>query len=266
VLRRVLALGLPAFLAISLVACGGSDTSRPSVSDDTAATTDDTLSLADVPEGSSLVASAVVPSVPIYDSPDGSETQAIEPITYPQCTSEGQSGCVQEGGPVQVPLVFLVKDQEDDWLEVYLPVEPNGSTGWLRERDVTLSENPFRIEVDVTGHEIVVYEANEEFLRGAIGVGTQDTPTPGGIYYVRELIQPPDPNTVYGPYAYGLSGFSEALESFNGGEPVIGIHGNNDASVLGSDVSSGCIRMDNDQIIELVETPLPLGTPVEILA
>jgi lipoprotein-anchoring transpeptidase ErfK/SrfK len=111
-----------------------------------------------------------------------------------------------------------------------------------------------------------VFENNAQFLEGPIGVGTQDTPTPGGIYYIKELLQPPDPTTVYGPYAYGLSGFSDVLESFNGGEGVIGIHGNNDESSLGNDVSAGCIRMDNEQITELVEKPLPLGTPVEIIA
>jgi lipoprotein-anchoring transpeptidase ErfK/SrfK len=91
------------------------------------------------------------------------------------------------------------------------------------------------------------------------------TPTPGGLYYIKELLKPPNPNTVYGPYAYGLSGFSDALESFEGGDAVIGIHGTNDPSGLGKDVSHGCIRMPNDQIIKLVEEiKLPLGVPVEI--
>ena len=255
-LRRALALGLPAFLAVSLVACSGNDTSRPEVSDDTVATdAPEELSLANLPEGSSLVASARVATVPIYDGPEGTTTQTIEPTVYE--TAEG---------PVSVPLVFLVKDQQGDWLEVYLPIRPNGSSGWVSEADVTLSENPYRVEVNVTGHEIAVYERNAEFLRGPIGVGTEDTPTPGGVYYIKELLQPPDPDTVYGPFAYGLSGFSDVLESFNGGEGVIGIHGNNDEASLGNDVSAGCIRMDNNQITELVEKPLPLGTPVEIIA
>jgi hypothetical protein len=32
------------------------------------------------------------------------------------------------------------------------------------------------------------------------------------------LLKAPDPNTVYGPYAYGLSGYSEVLTEFNGGD------------------------------------------------
>ena len=92
-------------------------------------------------------------------------------------------------------------------------------------------------------------------------------PTPGGIYYLKELLQPPSPNGPYGTYAYGLSGFSNVLESFNGGPGVIGIHGTNDPSAIGTDVSSGCIRLNNAVIERLVnDIGLPLGTPVESLA
>ena len=74
---------------------------------------------------------------------------------------------------------------------------------------------------------------------------------------------PPDGNGPYGTHAYGLSGFSETLDSFNGGDGVIGIHGTNDPGSLGTDVSHGCIRVANDVIDEMA-TFLPLGTPVEI--
>jgi lipoprotein-anchoring transpeptidase ErfK/SrfK len=76
-------------------------------------------------------------------------------------------------------------------------------------------------------------------------------------------VQAIDPTTVYGPYAYGLSSHSDALETFAGGDAEIGIHGNNDASVLGSDVTHGCVRMDN-AAITVLSKQLPLGTPVEI--
>jgi lipoprotein-anchoring transpeptidase ErfK/SrfK len=74
-----------------------------------------------------------------------------------------------------------------------------------------------------------------------------------------------NPGTVYGPYAYGLSSHSDALSTFDGGDAEIGIHGNNDASVLGRNVTHGCIRMDNAEITKLAAI-LPLGTPVEIVA
>jgi lipoprotein-anchoring transpeptidase ErfK/SrfK len=70
---------------------------------------------------------------------------------------------------------------------------------------------------------------------------------------------------VYGPFAYGLSSHSESLEEFAGGDAEIGIHGNNDPSVLGKSVTHGCIRMDNAAITMLSKL-LPLGTPVDIVA
>jgi lipoprotein-anchoring transpeptidase ErfK/SrfK len=54
------------------------------------------------------------------------------------------------------------------------------------------------------------------------------------------------------------------LTSFAGGDGVIGIHGTNDPSSIGTDVSHGCIRMSNEGITRLAKV-LPLGTPVEIL-
>ena len=96
-----------------------------------------------------------------------------------------------------------------------------------------------------------------------IAVGTGDTPTPFGEFYLAELLQPPNPNGSYGPYAFGLSGFSEVLDSFNGGDGVVGIHGTNDPSALGTTVSHGCIRVANDVISDMATT-VPLGTPVLI--
>ena len=118
--------------------------------------------------------------------------------------------------------------------------------------------------MELRAHRITVYEGDNIFLQEPVGVGTSATPTPGGTYYIKELLRPPTPNGVYGAYAYGLSGFSNQLTSFAGGEGVIGIHGTNDPSSIGKDVSAGCIRMSNAGITRLKER-LPLGTPVEIL-
>jgi lipoprotein-anchoring transpeptidase ErfK/SrfK len=78
-------------------------------------------------------------------------------------------------------------------------------------------------------------------------------------------LRPPDPNGVYGPYAFGLSGFSEVFKSFAGGPGTLGLHGTNNPSGLGKDVSAGCIRMSNAGITKLAFA-LPVGTPVEVVA
>lgn len=168
----------------------------------------------------------------------------------------------QESG---APLVFLVATDGPEWLHVHLPARPNGSTGWVRRADVEVRGVPYRVDVLRGAHELRLYENGRLLRTFPVGIGTSRTPTPGGTFYLKELLEPPRPDGDYGPYAYGLSGYSNVLTSFNGGDGVIGIHGTNQPSSVGRDVSHGCIRMRNADITYLAGL-LPLGTPVRILA
>lgn len=168
--------------------------------------------------------------------------------------------------PVSIPLVLLVAQRQGDWLEVYLPIRPNGSTGWLRAADVEISTHPWRIEAALDEFRLRVLRNDEVVFETDIGVARENAPTPGGLYYTTELLKPPDPDTVYGTYAFGLSGFSDTFEEFNGGPGQLGLHGTNEPELIGQAVSSGCIRLRNEDITYLVETlRLPLGVPVAVL-
>ncbi|MGI9034389.1 MAG: L,D-transpeptidase [Acidimicrobiales bacterium] len=249
--RRVHSVAISSLLLIfGLLAtsCAGSGTvSKPRAASAPAASE---IDVTHIPPGFSVVAQAKVPSVQVFANraDPGPPTQTLANPT-------------DIGGP----LVFLVETGDKDWLQVDLPVRPNGSTGWIRASDVTLMEHNYRIVVELGAHHITVTRGADVVLSEPVGVGKANTPTPGGKFYTKELLQPPNPNTVYGPYAYGLSGFSNALTSFGGTEAVIGVHGNNDPATLGRDVSAGCIRMSNSGITMLAKT-LPLGVPVEIRA
>ncbi len=243
--RRLIA-SLVLTVAVLVAGCGGDENvSEPTRSPSTVTSG---IDVANIRPGWSVVATAKVPTVEVFAS-----RADTGPPRY------RLSNPTEIGGP----LVFLVEGGDKEWLHVDLPVRPNGSTGWIRASDVTLSEHDYRIVVELAAHRITVTRGNDILLNEPVGVGKGETPTPGGKFYTKELLQAPNPNTVYGPYAYGLSGFSNALSSFAGGEAIIGIHGNNDPSTLGKDVSSGCIRMSNPGISLLART-LPLGVPVEI--
>jgi lipoprotein-anchoring transpeptidase ErfK/SrfK len=170
---------------------------------------------------------------------------------------------IASGGALVVAAVDSPDVADDEWIEVHLPIRPNGTTGWIQTAEVDLSSSPYRIEVDVSDFSLKLYDGDTEVLETPIAVGTGDTPTPYGVFYLAELLEPLTPDGPYGPFAFGLSGYSEVLETFQGGEGVIGIHGTDDASAIGSEVSHGCIRVDNDVITGLSET-VPLGTPVSI--
>jgi lipoprotein-anchoring transpeptidase ErfK/SrfK len=163
------------------------------------------------------------------------------------------------------PLVFLVKRQVDDeWYEVYLPIRPNGSSGYVKASDVDIAQHTWRIEVRLSEFRLIVTKGDEVFLDTQIAVAADNTPTPGGLYYTTELRGRFDPNNAYGTYAYGLSGYSEVLTSFAGGPGQLGIHGTNQPELIGTKVSHGCIRMRNEDVERLAPV-LPLGVPVEVI-
>jgi lipoprotein-anchoring transpeptidase ErfK/SrfK len=204
-----------------------------------------------------LVATAIVPKLSVYAAPEDAEANQV--LDNPWVVSPDY--------PDQtVQQVFLVKEQRTDgWVRVLLPVRPNGSTGWVRTTDVRLTPNNFHVTVALGAHHITVVQDQTVLYEGDVAIGTNATPTPTGEYYVRVKIRAIDPTTAYGPYAWGLSSHSDVLDTFNGGDGEIGIHGNNDASVLGYDVTHGCVRMDNDAITTLTQR-ITLGTPVDIVA
>lgn len=184
----------------------------------------------------------------VYDSPDAATPS--HQVTAPE-------------GP-GVPLTFVVLDEQGDRLHVELPERPNGSTGWIERDGVTLQTHDFHITVTLEDFNIQVFQGDEVILDAPVGVAAENTPSPGGQYYTTSLLQPPDPDSVYGTYAYGLSAFSEVHQTFAGGPGQLGIHGTNDDSTIGTQVSNGCIRMHNADIEQLVPV-LPLGVPVTIV-
>ena len=209
----------------------------------------------DVPDedlpGLSFVAEAIVPSVGV------SATRAIdEPIME-------FANPIPSGGP----LAFLVEDLADlNRMEVLLPTRPNGSFGWINGSDVRLTRHNYAIEVRLDDFLLILYERGLPIFEATVGVARENAPTPLGRYYTTELLRPPRPDSVYGAYAYGLSGYSETFTTFAGGDGQLGIHGTNDPDSLGTNVSSGCVRLHNDDVTYLVETVgLPIGVPVDVI-
>jgi lipoprotein-anchoring transpeptidase ErfK/SrfK len=160
-------------------------------------------------------------------------------------------------------LVFLVKHRGSGWEQVYLPTRPNGATGWIKDRSVDLSLDPYRVTVSLGAHMLTVTKLGQIILRTPAGVGRSVLPTPKGTYFVAELLKQPNASGPYGPFAFGLSAHSNVLQSFGGGPGQIGIHGTNEPAALGTDVSHGCVRISNASITRLARM-LPLGTPVVI--
>ena len=250
-LRRLSTSGLVATVAVVLLlgACGGgtSDSGRTAPTQAAPAQAGPTTTTTAYPVFT--VATATVPQVEVFDEPgQGAPSRTLE-------SPDSWYG---------VPRVFLLRETRGDWLKVLLPARPNGSTGWIRASDVELSQHDYRVLIDVPARRLTAYKGTDVLVEAPVAVGSSATPTPGGLFYTTQTIRVlPDQRAAYGPYAFGLSAYSEVLFEFGGGDGQVGIHGTEDVDSIGKDVSNGCIRLANEEITKLAET-FPLGVPVEI--
>jgi lipoprotein-anchoring transpeptidase ErfK/SrfK len=259
--RRAARLVVP-FLA-ALVACGGRDDGAFPPGDREADYAAVDLAAARPPEPATEVGpSAGVDPVPDVGSVVAEATGPRIPIFRYRGDREPWV-TLQNPGPFDTAPVFLVRARRHDWIQAMLPMEPNGSKGWIRERDVRLSEHTFRVEVDLGERRLTAYRSDRLFLRRPVAVGTSSTPTPTGLFFTTQLVRPDDPSGPYGPFAYGLSAYSEVLDTFAGGDGQVAIHGTNNPWSIGQAASNGCIRLPNPAIRRLARV-LPLGTPVHV--
>jgi len=273
--RRRAALLLLAGLAVLVTACGGGDAGAavpelPIPSPDLPTSAEDDGDAADAPVdtddaevdapevdtdhraelGPVVVARADGP-LEVYAAPGDTEPHRTLPATT-------------DFGSTTVVLVAQVgEDDAEGWLEVLLPGRPNGATGWIRTGDVELQDVAVAVLVDLADRELTVYADGEPVLTSGVAIGDAEHPTPTGRFFVTDKVRSQDPDGPYGPYALGLSGRSEVLTEFAGGDGQIGIHGTNDPDSIGQAASHGCVRVPNAVVRELVSL-LPLGTPVVI--
>jgi lipoprotein-anchoring transpeptidase ErfK/SrfK len=165
------------------------------------------------------------------------------------------------------PQVFLlekevVNSRGQRWFKALLPIRPNGTYGFVPAIDLSLRRTYYRLELSLSAFRLRLFEGCELVKKYRVGIGTGETPTPVGRFYINTLLKPRDPGTIYGTYAYGLSAYSNVLTYWKYGG-FIGLHGTNQPSSIGKRSSHGCIRMLNRDIEELVGI-LPLGTPITI--
>jgi lipoprotein-anchoring transpeptidase ErfK/SrfK len=198
-------------------------------------------------DGTSLVAGARGRHLVVYREPGARRPMLVLP----------------NPDPIGTPRVMLVHSQQQRWVRVYLPIRPNGVKGWIQASAVRLLRNPYRIVVGLGAHRLYLYRGTDVVLTAATVIGRPSLPTPRGMYYIADLLKPPDPNGAYGPYTFDLSAHSNVLKTFEGGDGHVAIHGTNAPWLLGQSVSHGCIRVSNAVIRKLAHV-LPLGTPVLI--
>ncbi|EJO5349158.1 L,D-transpeptidase [Clostridium botulinum] len=110
----------------------------------------------------------------------------------------------------------------------------------------------YRIVINRKAHTLTLFKNNKIYKTYKVAVGKPSTPTPKGTFKI--INRAINPGGAFGARWLGL----------NVPYGHYGIHGTNNPSSIGKSISNGCIRMFNNQVIELSKL-VPIGTIVKII-
>lgn len=108
----------------------------------------------------------------------------------------------------------------------------------------------YSITVNISARTLTLYRDGQPTNTYPVGIGKMVTPTPTGVYSIASKVANPG-----GPFGVMWLGLSIAH---------YGIHGTNNPSSIGNEVSHGCIRMHNRDVLSLAHR-VAVGTPVRII-
>jgi L,D-transpeptidase catalytic domain len=148
------------------------------------------------------------------------------------------------------------------WVRVGLSVLPNDSEGWVPRSSLGgWSFVDTHLVIDRLRLTATLFRAGRVIFRAPVGIGAPGTPTPAGLFYVRDRLTD-FTSPIYGPLAFGTNARSPTLTDWPAGG-FVGIHGTNDPNLIPGRVSHGCIRLKNAAILKLGKL-MPVGTPVTV--
>jgi L,D-transpeptidase ErfK/SrfK len=122
----------------------------------------------------------------------------------------------------------------------------------LSEESLQYFDTQYNITVDMEQFELTLKEGQEIIEVYPVAVGKPATPTPTGNWRIIQKTENPG-----GPFGARWMRLNVPWGGY-------GIHGTDDPESIGQPVSHGCIRMNNDDVIELYDI-VPLGTEVKII-
>jgi lipoprotein-anchoring transpeptidase ErfK/SrfK len=153
-----------------------------------------------------------------------------------------------------------------EWVRVQLALRPNGTTAWIPRSDVRLTATRYRVHVDLSERRLDLFRDGRRVASYPAGVGRPEYPTPAGRFAVEDMMRsPPSWRPKYGGYVFTITGFSNVLTSFMGGDGQSAIHGSGSLGRVGRAASFGCVVLADAALEDLYRRIRP-GTPVEIEA
>jgi hypothetical protein len=174
------------------------------------------------------------------------------------------------GGPQGLRITAKRRDDAGRWwYRVQLPVRPNGAEGWVSDDDVRLRSTYARFVVRLAARTLEIWDGTRRVARFPAGIGRPGTPTPTGDFAIQDPLYTGATKLrhTYGAWTLILTAHSEALDRFNGGDALIGIHGAGDGLAwrVGRAASNGCVILSEPDLAVAAKYAWP-GTPVKVLA
>jgi lipoprotein-anchoring transpeptidase ErfK/SrfK len=152
------------------------------------------------------------------------------------------------------------------WVRVQLALRPNGTTAWIPRSDVRLTATRYRIHVDLSSRRLDLLRDGRRVISHPAGVGMPQYPTPTGRFAVEDMMESrPEWRAKYGGYVFTITGYSNVLTAFEGGEGQSAIHGSGRLGKVGRAASFGCVVLTDAALADLFRRIQP-GTPVDIQA
>ena len=164
-------------------------------------------------------------------------------------------------GPFLGDRVLLVRNIEDDWIQVSMPIRPHGTNAWIQRNSVTIAEHKAKVIVDKYTGLLEGWKNGELLFKEPFTSGSEQHPTPLGDFYINE-INDGSTDTSNEPLV-GITAFSTTIDPTTEGDPAIAFLAIEAKEGSGQPATRGCIRVSTKVLNLLAD--LPLGTPVQIV-
>jgi L,D-transpeptidase catalytic domain len=162
------------------------------------------------------------------------------------------------------PQTLAVALRKGEWIAVRSPALRNRQLGWVSADTVRLLKRAVRIEVDLSEHTLTLIKRGIIYRRDAVAIGSAETPTPPGTFYVTDKLPGPEFGPYYGCCILALSGRQPNLPRGWSGGDRLAIHGT-PTPTFGKAVTNGCLHLPGE-VLQVLMRDVPLGTSVDIRA
>jgi hypothetical protein len=161
-------------------------------------------------------------------------------------------------------VAVMARTTDENWVQVRLPVRPNGKTGWVPASALSeLQPVDTWLKIDTKALKISLIKKGRTVFRARVGVGQKQWATPKGQFYIRAKLEKyGGAGSAFGPVAFITSATSPTLTDWPGGG-IVGVHGTNTPNLIPGRISHGCVRLRNADILKLARL-MPVGTPLTI--